>query len=111
MTDLIKAENNLPTNLEQLTVEIKFYVNQWGQNTIEIGKRLIAAKKIVAHGDWQNWLENNFNLSQSTAQRFMNCAERFGNSATLRNLNYSQMIQLLSLPAEETEKFIVAKKS
>ena len=104
MTDLIKAENNLPTNLEQLTVEIKFYVNQWGQNTIEIGKRLIAAKKIVAHGDWQNWLENNFNLSQSTAQRFMNCAERFGNSATLRNLNYSQMIQLLSLPAEEVKQ-------
>ena len=80
-----------------------------GENTIEIGKRLIAAKKIVAHGDWQNWLENNFNLSQSTAQRFMNCAERFGNSATLRNLNYSQMVAMLSLPAEETEKFIAEK--
>ena len=104
MTDLIQSEN-----LEQLTVEIKFYVNQWGQNTIKIGKRLIAAKNLVEHGDWSKWLEDNFNLTQSTAQRFIKCAERFGKSATLRDLNYSQMIQLLSLPAEETEKFITAK--
>jgi len=39
----------------------------------------------------------------------MNCAERFGNSETFQNLKYSQMIQLLSLPAEETEKFIAEK--
>ena len=45
MTDLIKAENNLPTNLEQLTVEIKFYVNQWGQNTIEIGQAVNCGEK------------------------------------------------------------------
>ncbi len=34
-----------PTDLVSLTAEIKFYVQQWGQNAIEIGKRLIAAKK------------------------------------------------------------------
>ena len=105
MADLTNTENNLPINLEQLTVEIKFYVNQWGQNTIEIGKRLIAAKEIVAHGDWQNWLENNFNLSYSTATKFMKCAEKFSNLATSQHLNCSQMFELLALPAEETEKF------
>ena len=78
MTDVNKAENNLPTDLNQLTVEIKFYVNQWGQNTIEIGKRLIAAKKLVAQGEWLNWLEKNFNLTERTAQNFMRIAERFG---------------------------------
>ena len=106
MVDLINSEN-----LEQLTVEIKFYVNQWGQNTIEIGKRLIAAKKLVEHGDWSKWLEDNFNLTQQTARNFMRCAERFGNSKSILNLNSTQMIQLLSLPAEETEKFIEAKKA
>ena len=106
MTDLIQSEN-----LEQLTVEIKFYVNQWGQNTIEVGKRLIAAKKLVEHGDWSKWLEDNFNLTQQTARNFMRCAERFGNSKSILNLNSTQMIQLLSLPAEETEKFIAAKKA
>ena len=110
MADLTNTENNLPINLEQLTVEIKFYVNQWGQNTIEIGKRLIAAKKIVGHGDWSKWLEDNFNLSQDSARNFMRVAERFGaNSETSRNFKLSQMVELLALPAEETEKFIASK--
>ena len=104
-----QAENNLPTDLNQLTVEIKFYVNQWGQNTIEIGKRLIAAKELVAHGEWGKWLEENFNLSQPSATRFMKCAKHFSNLATSQHLKPSQMIELLALPAEETEKFIAEK--
>lgn len=111
MADLIQNENNLPTNLEQLTVEIKFYVNQWGQNTIEIGKRLIEAKKLVEHGSWGKWLEDNFNLTQESARKFMKIAERFGNSNTSWNLNSSQMWEMLALPEEETEKFIEAKKA
>ena len=107
--NLIQSENKLPTNLEQLTVEIKFYVNQWGQNTIEIGKRLIAAKELVEHGSWGKWLEDNFNFKQSAADKFMAVAKRFGNSDTYPNLNYSQMVTMLSLSAEETEKFISEK--
>ena len=109
MTDVNKAENNLPTDLNQLTVEIKFYVNQWGQNTIEIGKRLIAAKKLVAQGEWLNWLEKNFNLTERTAQNFMRIAERFGKTKLISDLNSTQMIAMLSLPKGEEEKFIAAK--
>ena len=70
----------------------------------------IAGKKEVPHGDWQNWLKNNFSLSQDTASNFMNIAKRFGsNSETFRNLGYSQMIQLLKLPAGEEENFIAEK--
>lgn len=105
----MKAENKLPTDLNQLTVEIKFYVNQWGQNTIEIGKRLIAAKKLVEHGDWSKWLEDNFNLSQQSARKFMQVAERFGKTLDVERFQTSQMIEMLALPAEETEKFMAAK--
>ncbi|MBR0288662.1 MAG: DUF3102 domain-containing protein [Selenomonadaceae bacterium] len=74
---------------------------------IEVGKRLIKAKSLVAHGEWLNWLEKNFALSHTAAKRFMQCAERFSNSATSHLLNQSQMIEMLSLPStEETEKFI-----
>ena len=100
MENLIQSEN-----LEQLTVEIKFYVNQWGQNTIEIGKRLIAAKKLVEHGDWSKWLEDNFQLKERSAQNFMAVAERFGKTQMSADLKFYQMVQLFSLPAEETEKF------
>ena len=109
MTELNKAENKLPTDLNQLTVEIKFYVNQWGQNTIEIGKRLIAAKKLVAQGEWLNWLEENFNLSYPTATKFMKCAKHFSNLAMSQHLKTSQMFELLSLPEGEENKFIAEK--
>lgn len=40
----------------------------------------------------------------------MKCSERFANAALMRDLNSTQMIQLLSLPdAEETERFIAEK--
>ena len=107
------TEQKLPSSdvtLPQLENEIKHYLNQISQNVIEIGKRLIQAKSFVQHGHWQQWLQNNFQLSQNTAGRFMQVAERFSNSATSQSLNQSQMIALLSLPdAEETKKFIEQK--
>lgn len=111
MTDtaMTTAVNNLPSDLNQLTVELKFYINQWGQNTIEIGKRLIAAKELVGQGNWLNWLEKNFNLSYRTAKNFMDCAEKFSKLQTSATLNYSQMVAMLVLSAEDTEKFIAEK--
>ena len=98
-----------PATLEQLTLEVKFYLGQTAQNIIEVGKRLTQAKEMVPHGEWQNWLEKNFSLKKSTANNFMRCAERFGNFQTSGNLNSSQMVELLALPADETEQFIEAK--
>ena len=102
-------EQAITVTLEQITVELKVYFNQWGQNTIEIGKRLAQAKGMLPHGEWLNWLEKNFSLSQPMASNFMRVAERFGNYNSTYNLNQSQMIAMLALPAEETEKFIAEK--
>ena len=110
MTDLITAQDRATNNLPQLEVEIKFYLGQTAQNIIEVGKRLTAAKALVQHGHWQPWLNDNFQLSYQSAARFMECADKFANLSTLRDLKPSQMFQLLSLPdAEETEKFIAEK--
>lgn len=109
MDELITTQDNAVA-LPQLELEIKFYLGQTAQNIIEVGKRLIQAKQLVNHGHWQNWLEKNFQLSHTSAKRFMQCAERYSNSATSHLLNQSQMIALLSLPdTEETEKFIAEK--
>lgn len=98
------------STLPQLAVEIKFYLGQTAQNIIEVGKRLIQAKSLVQHGQWQNWLQNNFQLSYQTAAKFIQCAEKFANVVSIRGLNSTQMIQLLALPdAEETERFIAQK--
>ena len=94
------------TTLEELTSGIRFYLREMGQNVIEIGKRLILAKSLVRHGEWQVWLEDNFALKQSSAQNFMNCARRFSESQSIGNLGSTQMIQMLTLPEGEEVKFI-----
>ena len=101
---------NAPPTLAQLETEIKFNLNQASQSIIEVGKRLIQAKSLVKHGEWQTWLENNFKLSYRTAKNFMDCAERFPNLQTSADLNQSQMTEMLVLPsAEDTKKFIEQK--
>ena len=100
------------TSLEELTSGIRFYLREMGKHVIEIGKRLILAKELVQYGDWQSWLEDNFNLSLRTARQFMQIAERFGEKSdsqewqTSAVLNQSQMVEMLSLPEGEEEKFI-----
>ena len=42
-TATVSSEQPTPT-LEQLTVEVKFYLRQIAQNIIEVDKRLIQAK-------------------------------------------------------------------
>lgn len=104
-------EKAVTTSLDQITLEVKFYLNQTAQNIIEVGKRLSLAKSKLSHGEWQNWLEDNFNLSYSSAAKFMKIAERFSKVESIPFLGTAQMIQLLALPEGEEEKFIEKKKN
>ena len=98
-------------SLDQLALEIRYYSQQTALSIIEVGKRLIEAKKQVAHGEWENWLKGKVNFTRETASRFMKCAERYSNVTSISLLNPTQMITLLSLPESETEIFIEQKKA
>ena len=71
----------------------------------------IAGKKEVPHGEWLNWLKEKFNLSDRTAQQYIQIAKRFSNTQTSAVFSQSQMVELLRLPAEEAEKFIADRFS
>ncbi|MBQ7198572.1 MAG: DUF3102 domain-containing protein, partial [Selenomonadaceae bacterium] len=57
--------------------------------------------KFHLHGEWQNWLDDNFGLKYRMAANFMAVAERFGNVHSNAHLNQTQMIQMLVLPEGE----------
>jgi DNA repair exonuclease SbcCD ATPase subunit len=106
--ELIAAEIN---NIKNQTRKMMLY------NSIEIGRRLLEAKTLVAHGEWGKWLEESVDYSQRTATNLMRIFEEYGadqltllgdnaKSQALANLNYTQAISLLGLPEEEREKFI-----
>lgn len=94
------------TPLPQLVAEIKVFLCQSASGMIEAGRRLIEAKKQLEHGQWGNFLQENFKLSQERARQFMRVAEEFGNSNTCWNLNPSQVIALLDVPAADRESFL-----
>lgn len=48
-----------------------------GKAAIEIGRRLFRAKKLVGHGNWGTWLEENVSYSQRTASDLIAIFERF----------------------------------
>jgi len=82
------------TTLEQRVVKIQFHLQNIANSAIIIGQELIEFKKEVGHGNWTNWLKDNFNLSQSSANKFMSVANRFGNSESIPNLGYTQLVQI-----------------
>lgn len=85
---------------------------------IEIGRRLTEVKSMVPFGEWGKYLEERVEYSQSTANNLMKIYKEYGtgqdslfdgfaNSQTFANLNYTQALALLSVPAEEREQFAV----
>jgi len=74
---------------------------------IEVGKRLLQAKKEVPHGEWIPWLKNEVNYTERTAQKFMRIADEYGNTNAPSYLGSEKLWKLLDVPTDEREAFIV----
>ena len=85
--------------------------------SVEIGRRLEEAKSLVDHGQWQQWLKDKVDYSQSTADNLMRISREYGDeqvnlfsneskSQTFANLSYSQAVALFALPADDREEFV-----
>lgn len=105
----VKAEHQRtakPKNLDDRANNIRRLQADMQRKAIEIGKELNAAKAEMPHGNWANWLEENFQWSERTAQYFMNIAKRFGNNPEFAELKTSTLRALLDLPEGTEQDFI-----
>lgn len=93
------------TTLAELAEQIRYYTAQVRDNVINIGKCFIQVKEQVAHGQWREWIKNNTTFAPQTVHKFMQCAARFEKIAPARDLNPTQMMELLALPAPQLEDF------
>lgn len=95
------------TALEQIEKEIITLKNQTAENIIQIGCKLIEAKKQLSHGEWGSWLENRVAFSQRTANQFMRIAKEFGsNPELLTDLGITKVGLLLDVPVEKRKDII-----
>jgi len=93
-------------NIDTLTVEILILKQQTAQNIIEIGKRLVAVKESLPHGEFGSYLKEKVAFSERTAQNFMKVAREFSNTKALADLEPTKVYALLDLPIEEREEFV-----
>ena len=86
--------------------------------SVEIGRRLVEAKGMVDHGYWGRYLREELGFSQSTANNHMRLFEAYAagqmtltgaavNNQAFADLTYTQALELLALPAEEREAFVL----
>lgn len=113
-TEKLIAEPLEQKSLEELAKEANLYATR-GDDCLKqgltfyfaAGRRLNEAKSRLEHGQWQNWLAENFSASADTASNYMKLARRFGESKseTFRNLGLATAIKLLALPEGSEEDF------
>ncbi|HZS09506.1 MAG TPA: DUF3102 domain-containing protein [Blastocatellia bacterium] len=78
--------------------EIRLLLGKTAECVIEVGRRLIAVKAGLKHGEWGDYLRREFDWSERNAQRFMNVAEYFKND-NLSGLNIApSALYLLAAP-------------
>ena len=107
-------------NADQLAYEINFIKRQTYEYvlkaSVDIGERLTAAKELVPHGQWTEWLAEKVDYSQSTANNFMRIYREYSDdqismtgrtkSETFASLSYSQAVALFALPEHQREEFV-----
>ena len=119
--EMTERKNSAPVReISVITAEIKDLCRQAQTMAllyaVEIGRRLEEAKQALPYGKWGDWLKNEVEFSQSTANNFMRLFEEYGtsqisifgasvDSQTFANLPYSKALQLLAIPKDEREAF------
>jgi Protein of unknown function (DUF3102) len=91
--------------LAEHAIEIRRLGNRVTEDIVAIGEHLIAAKKLVGHGHWHSWLEQEFGWKDRTAQRFMSVARALtSNASGLTDLDASlEAVYSLASPTTPPE--------
>lgn len=115
MSELVNVEKTIVADrsLNVITTEIVAISNQTRQlvvmSAVEIGRRLVEAKRLVGHGEWGSYLSREVAMSQRSANDCMRLFKEFRdnpNSQALANLSYTNAVRLLALPETERQEVL-----
>jgi chromosome segregation ATPase len=92
---------------DSIAMEIKVIVRQAHRvvcsAAIEIGERLIEAKKLVPHGEWEEYVSVRCGFKPRTAQAYMQVAADREKAQTFAGLEFSKVLLLLAMPEGQAE--------
>lgn len=90
-------------DLKASAERIKVRLKRTADDIIEIGKELIIAKDKCGHGNFENWLQQEFEMTDRTAQNFINVAKKFGDKTETVSLLNATALYALSAPSMPEE--------
>lgn len=104
---------DLQVEVKTATERIKLRMKRTAEDIIEIGKDLIAIKEKLPHGSFLPWIAAEFEMSEPTAQRFMQVAVRFPEIHQIDGFKPSLLYALSapSTPDEVVEQVIEKAES
>lgn len=107
MNEIISRSQGEISMLEDLAVEAQFYAQNVAKSAMQLGRVLIEAKKLLGHGEWEDWVAANAGCSTRYAQMFMQTYSRFGDNPEIARIaDRSKIFAMLSLPPGAEEKFL-----
>lgn len=111
MTDIIPADDiyvGLTTTqinrVQQATKEIRLGARIAVRSMVGIGRRLKEIKAILTPtGQWRRWLQEEFDSSHDTADRYIRISDAFPNDSAIANFQKSALYLLAEQPQEVRE--------
>lgn len=109
-TTLDKLTANIKLELIKIEIRTEDTKRANNESSVKIGEWLTNAKTFLKHGEWQNWLNGNFNMTDRTARRYMKIAAYFGQNGHFPQImsvfNPTSLIELTMLPVNKLQDFI-----
>jgi len=106
------SELKAVTRTEELAEEIRQLAARAASDIVDIGLRLIEARKILrAEGKWTTWLDQEFNWTPRTATNFIRAAKVAKKHPRLLGIQSPSILYLLTDPSEEMVDQLLKSKS
>ncbi len=85
--------------VEDAAVDIAVSGRQMTASVMAIGDALLRAKGVLQHGQFEEWIRAEFNMSERTAQNMMNVARTFDGKSAKISLLSDSALYLLAAPS------------
>lgn len=106
------ATEAIPLEAYLATERVQLALRRMATDVVAIGQDLIRIKNLLPHGRWLSWLADNFEMSEDSAERFMQVAKGFegrGNDEfrTVRNLPLTALYALMAPQAKPVRETVI----
>lgn len=105
MEEIKVRREEFPATLDPYVQQGRMFLFNAAQNLIQYGRVLTEAKPLVPRGQFEKWVQVNFNMSERTAQGYMAVWRRFGTNEMLQKVQFSNLQKMLALPDGAESQF------